>query len=124
MGWTWLTGGLCGLEFKRGGHIEWEAREISCVFNDNTSGKLMFLLFTDVSQYKCCDEMILFKANAWCPEIFDLAVFGNYRYFFNNLWNYILIKRLSAVFFTETVTKIIFIRVMDFCSVVVQASYP
>lgn len=57
VGRTWLTGGLCGLEFKRGGRIEWEAGEIFSVFNDNTSGKLVFLLCTDVSQYKCGDEI-------------------------------------------------------------------
>lgn len=68
MGWTWLTGGLCGLEFERGGRIEWEAGEIFSVFNDNTSAKLVFLLFTDVSQYNCFDEMILFKSSADCPK--------------------------------------------------------
>lgn len=59
MGWTWLTGGLCGLEFERGGQIEWEAGEIISVFSDNISGKLVFFLFTDVSELKCCDEIIL-----------------------------------------------------------------
>lgn len=39
--WTCLTGGFCGLEFKRGGRIELEAEEIMSVFNDNTSGKLV-----------------------------------------------------------------------------------
>lgn len=57
VGWTWLASGLCGLEFEHGGRIEGEAGEIFCVFNDNTSGETCFCDL-DVSQYKCCDEMI------------------------------------------------------------------
>lgn len=96
VGWTWLTSGLCGLEFKRGGRIEWEAGEIFSVFNDNIRGKLVFLLFTDVSQYKCCDEMI-FRLVRGVKDFWHSNVLVTIGIFCYNLWlNYMLIKWLSA----------------------------
>lgn len=45
VGWTWLTGGLCGLELERGGRTEREAGEISTVFKDNTNRELVLRFF-------------------------------------------------------------------------------